>query len=388
MMLWSVIPFERLRDRGAIGALFFALLLLLTTPVTSAAAESSSPAAPVSEQTGEAPRPAVVKGNAHLRAAPSMDGTILAIAKEGTVVQILEEASRWYRVKTEDGTEAWIYKNLVLVLQIPLGSLSSRATQPDAPAPAQSSETSAERQPPPAPEPPAPSATPPPEPERLPSAPVPQPAPVSEPVAPVLVRQDPPQPVEPSGSPGMSPYALFQGVNAYLTGALLLVLLVTIALNLRTSRQLKRAMREGLQESSPRLVSVRAARRIKQRTYESAQVTRQPTPERRVTAGAPTLPQPPTATAIADPTTDLSPLEQAVVDVISAHGELREGDLMQRLEQEGLHGVLVKGVIGEIVRKTGSDGPPWVHVRYAQGGYTYRLQPRDIPALTRGSERG
>ncbi|MGH8057541.1 MAG: SH3 domain-containing protein, partial [Candidatus Entotheonellia bacterium] len=308
MMLWSVIAFERLRERGTIWALFFALILPVTTPVTSAAVEGNSPAVPVVEQTGEAPRPAVVKGNANLRAAPSMEGNILAIAKEGTVVQILEEASRWYRVKTDDGTEAWIYKALVLVLQMPAGSLSSRAPQPVAPTPTQPPGASAERQPPPAPEQTTPSTTPPLEQERPPSSPVPQATPVSEPVPPVRLRQDPPQPVQPSGSASVNRYVLFQGVNGYLTGALVLVLLVTIALNLRTSRQLKRAMREGLQESTARLVSVRAARRIKQRTYEGAQVTRHPTPERRVTAGVSTLPQPPGSISIADPSTDLSPL--------------------------------------------------------------------------------
>src|SRR5919106_5948184 len=73
------------------------------------------------QEQAEAPaQPAVVKMNANLRATPSMNGTILAVAQEGTIVQVLEQSGSWYRVKTEAGTEAWISYTLLVPLQTPL----------------------------------------------------------------------------------------------------------------------------------------------------------------------------------------------------------------------------------------------------------------------------
>jgi hypothetical protein len=82
---------------------------------------------------------------------------------------------------------------------------------------------------------------------------------------------------------------------------------------------------------------------------------------------------------LSDSGVDLSPLEHAVVEAIATQDELQERELAERLGQRGFHGVLIKAVVGDLMRKTGRDRPPWVRVRYIQGHYWYTLQRRDGP---------
>ena len=83
----------------------------------------------------------------------------------------------------------------------------------------------------------------------------------------------------------------------------------------------------------------------------------------------------------------LSPLERAVLEAIHEYGEIQERELADKLKQRGFSGVLIKAVIGDIMRKTGSDSPPLLGVRrHAQGRYTYQLRRREVagPAASEG----
>jgi hypothetical protein len=44
-----------------------------------------------------------------------MQGEVVATAKQGARLEIVGETGRWYRVKTEQGLEAWIYKPLLVL---------------------------------------------------------------------------------------------------------------------------------------------------------------------------------------------------------------------------------------------------------------------------------
>ena len=79
------------------------------------------------------------------------------------------------------------------------------------------------------------------------------------------------------------------------------------------------------------------------------------------------------------PEIELSAIENTVLEALSDQREVQEPEIGKLLEERGLAGVLIKAVIGGIIRKTGMAELPWVEVRYAQGRYSYRLRPEAVP---------
>ena len=200
------------------------------------AVPSRPPAAFAAAPTEALPRSVVVKTNANLRASPSLKGNVLGIAREGTVVQLLGETERWYWVKTEAGLEAWIHKTLAVIFQAPLRPQPGEVTEPVAAGAISPSGPGAEVQAPPAAEPPVPAASAPVATEQPQGVVVSPPAPTAGPTPPLFSSPEP--------SPHVSVLAQFQGLSGYLIGTLLVVLLAAIGLQVRTTRQLKRTMRD------------------------------------------------------------------------------------------------------------------------------------------------
>jgi SH3-like domain-containing protein len=99
------------------GWLFVLLvsLMIASLPWRGSAETTTAPAPDVSEPTIGAIRRGTVSLMSNLRASPSIQSAIVAIAKEGTSVDILVETERWLRVRNDDGVEAWIYKPLVVI---------------------------------------------------------------------------------------------------------------------------------------------------------------------------------------------------------------------------------------------------------------------------------
>ena len=64
-----------------------------------------------------------------------------------------------------------------------------------------------------------------------------------------------------------------------------------------------------------------------------------------------------------------------MLQALSVQPVVQEAELRKFLAEKGLTGVLIKAIIGDIVRKTGALGLPWVEVRYVQGRFRYRLRP-------------
>src|ERR687897_869191 len=89
--------------------------LMVAIPPWQAVAEvTSPPLSHTTEQAKASPRRGIVTSTSNLRASPSLQSAVVAIAKEGTHVEILMEARRWYHVRSADGVKAWIHKSLVL----------------------------------------------------------------------------------------------------------------------------------------------------------------------------------------------------------------------------------------------------------------------------------
>jgi hypothetical protein len=79
---------------------------------------------------------------------------------------------------------------------------------------------------------------------------------------------------------------------------------------------------------------------------------------------------------------EFSSTECIVLEALSDQPEVQETELVKILAEKGLKGVLIKAIIGDIVRKSGMMGLPWVEVRYVQGRYRYRFRPEAAPNLT------
>jgi len=208
------------------------MLIYLTVailPWQAMADTISAPQSNSSEHTRGSPRRGVVTIMSNLRTTPSIHSDIVAIAKEGTHVEILVETERWYRVRNEEGVEAWIYKPLVLIEPMPLkgpSAIPAASAQPDiedtpaasATTPAVATESRSENTP---------------EQQDLGASPA------------VLLEE---QRASSKAigidwlSDTMLPYV--QGLGAYVIIALVLVLVLSIALQLRAARQLRRAMQE------------------------------------------------------------------------------------------------------------------------------------------------
>jgi len=317
------------------------------------AAEMTSPAlSPTPEQAPGSLRRGIVTTISNLRASPSMYSEILAVAKEGTRVKILLESGHWFQVRSEEGIEAWIYKPLVLIEQEPIQSPSET---PVAVAPSDLTETAS-----------AVATTP-----------------------DILVESPAENTLEGPGSDASSGVPIgemyilpqmtwtawvsdtwlshLRGRATYIIIALVMVLVLSIALQLRAARQLRQAMQEVGQILN--IVEEIYAGGMLARTSDSGTMLNP------MTAEAPGQQPPP-------PGVEFSPTEYMVLEALSDQPEVQETELGKILDEKGLSGVLIKAIIGDIVRKTGIIGFPWVEVRYVQGRYRYRLRPEAVPNLS------
>jgi SH3-like domain-containing protein len=324
-----------------------AAIMLGTTPAETTSPTSSS--APV--QATESLRRGTVTLTANLRASPSMYSEVIAVAKEGMYVEILTETERWYRVRSEDGVEAWIYKPLVFIERAPWKNSrpsSETLTQP-----------------------------------RLTEV-----SPVSSTKPEIFSESQPESAAEQQGLgtafaapleewhiiPEVSGIDWFIGAllsrvrdgGAYVIGALVVALALSIALQLRASRQLRQAMEEmgqivdlvheiyldgGLERAS---TSVSAMKPI---SMDASAY------------------QPPA------PSIEISPIEQGVLEALSDQLEVPEEELVKLLTEKGFADTLIRGIIADIVRKTEASGQPLVEVRHTHGRYSYRLRPLAMSKL-------
>jgi SH3-like domain-containing protein len=314
-----------------------------------AVAEVSSalPSNPPAQATGF-PRRGIVTLKSHLRASPSTQSEIVTILKEGAQVEILAEIERWYRVRNDEGVEAWINKRLVLIQREPLKTADvtpTALTQADITEPSVTSAAKFELL--------AESWL-----ENI-SAQQGSGASSAAPRDELYVLPDM------TGIGGLIdailPYV--QGLGAYVIIALVVVLIFSIALQLRASRQLQRAMQEMGQ-----IVD------IVEEIYTGSALSRT---SDTVAALNPMLPEAP-APQVPRSVFEFSPIECAVLEALSDQHEVQEGELGKVLDEKGFAGMLIKAVIGAIVRKTGAAGLPWVEVRYVQGRYSYRLRPEAV----------
>jgi SH3-like domain-containing protein len=339
---------------------FAAMLTALMVAILpwQVAAETIAPLSNASEQARESPRRGVVTLMSNLRASPSVQSEIVAIAKEGAHVEILQETERWYRVRSEAGIEAWIYKPLVRIEPEPLkepGVTPLASARPEITevlfASAAQPEASIEFGRTSTPEQQGSGAS--------------SPAPLGEPNLP---RE--------TAEAGLSIDVMLshiQSLGGSIVTALIIVLVLSIALQLRAARQLRRATQEMGQILD--LVEGIYADGALTRAHDG-DAARLPLP-----ADASTH-QPPR------PLIEFSPIEHAVLEALSDQRVVQEGELGKILEEKGFAGVLIKAIIGDIVRKTGAAGLPWVEVRYTQGWYSYRLRPEPAPTLSEQPSEG
>jgi SH3-like domain-containing protein len=318
-----------------------------------AVAEMTSPAlSHIPEQAPGSLRRGIVTRISKLRASPSMHSEIVAVAKEGTRVKILLESGRWFQVRSEEGVEAWIYKPLVLIEQEPIQSPSET---PAAVALSDLTETASA------------AAT----------------------TSDILVESPTENTLEGPGSDASSAVPIrelyllpqitwmawvsdtwlshLRGRAAYIIIALVMVLVLSIARQLRAARQLRQAMQEVGQILN--IVEEIYAGGMLVRTNDSGTMLNP------MTAEVPAQQPPP-------PGIEFSPTEYMVLEALSDQLEVQETELGKILDEKGCTGVLIKAIIGDIVRKTEMIGFPWVEVRYVQGRYRYRLRPEAVPNLS------
>jgi SH3-like domain-containing protein len=326
-------------------------LMLAALPWQVAAETTSAPASNVSEPTVGAMRRGIVSLMSNLRAFPSIQSEIVAIAKEGTHVDILVETERWFRVRNDDGVEAWIYKPLVVIERELLKHLS--ATPPPL-VPSDSKEVHAEV----AVKSEAFAES------RADNA-LEQPSLVAPPTTPLEEPRILPETPETAWLiDTFRPHV--QGLGAYIIVALVAVLVLSIAFQLRAARQLRRAMLEMGQILD-----------IVEEIYTGgglASNSGRSTPMILMPAAAQDH-QPPTPEIV------FSPIEHAVLEALSDQHPVQEGVLGKALDEKGFAGLLIKAVIGDIVRKTEAAGVPWIEVRYVQGRYSYQLRPEALSDL-------
>jgi SH3-like domain-containing protein len=329
-------------------SLMAAILPWQTVAETTGAALSNTP-----EQPPGPLRRGVVTLVSNLRASPSMHSEIVAVAKEGTRVQILLESGRWLHVRSEEGVEAWIYKPLVLIDQ---ESIKGPSGTPEAPVPSDITHTAL-----------AVAGTPEVFVEFQAASPPEEPESDASPAAPID---------EPEVLPRVTWVAWFldtwfshlPGPAVYAIIALGLLLLLSITLQLRSSRQLRRTLQDMGQILD-----------IMEEVYGAGVLAR--TSDRRT--AMPPMPAEDLTQQPVRPGIEFSPLESAVLEALSDQREVREAELGKVLAEKGFTGVLLKAVIGDIIRKTGIFGLPWMEVRYAQGRYRYRLRPEALPNLSK-----
>jgi hypothetical protein len=157
-----------------------------------------------------------------------------------------------------------------------------------------------------------------------------------------------------------------QGLGAYIIVALCGVLVLSIAFQLRAALQLRRAMLE-----MGRILDI-----IDEICTGggSASNSERPAPMTLMPAeGQDSQPM--------TPVIEFSPIEHAVLEALSDQHPVQEGVLGKILDEKGFAGLLIKAVIGDIVRKTEATGVPWIEARYVQGRYSYQLRPEAVSDL-------
>lgn len=338
--------------------------LLLIAVMLGSAGAAMEPLSSSTTTATEAPRRphlrGVIRATAKLRDIPSMQSEVVGVAKEGAQVGVLEASGPWVRVRTEAGVEAWVYKSLLRLEQVP------PEPAPRAP-PAESSSSPA-------------SLGDPADPPAL----IPYPFPAAEAPArrgePSLLAQ--PVGVAEWGAP--TPIAAvfawceligahIHAVGGYLLAGLAGILTISIALQLRAARQLRRTMHEM------------------SHILEVVEAIQAEIPIAPALSVAPTaaLPGPPGASSLAPgPLFPFTAVERAVLETLAEHGEVQERELRRILAGKGCPRVLIKAVIGDLVRKTAADGVPWVEARYAQGQFTYRWRGQGRPDSRPGRGQG
>jgi hypothetical protein len=303
------------------------------------------------------PKRGSVTTMANLRSAPSMQSEVVSTIKEGMPIEILTETGRWYRVKTEEGMEAWIGKSLVIVEPAPR-KVPSPVSVTVIPSEIQTLE---ER-----PSPASVMADAPPETAILLSENTTDPKGTG--ASPGLPEEAPP--ISPQGAEfnwsiaGILPYV--QGIEAYVIPALVIVLILAFSFQLKAARQLRRAMQEmGVILD---LVDDIYANGLLPRTDDGKAMTK-------ALSKSTSRPQPET------PSVQFSALEHTMLQAMSDHREIGERELTEALAAKGFVGVLIKAVIGGIIRKTKASGQQCIDVRYVQGRYRYQLRREGVSIL-------
>jgi SH3-like domain-containing protein len=350
-----------LTSRSSLSALLLSFVLLLALMNVSwlrhAVAETTNPLRPVPlEHVTGFPKRGSVTTMANLRSSPSMQSEIVSIIKDGMPIEILMESGRWYRVKTEEGIEAWIGKSLVFV-----EPTARKMPSPVSGTPVQPEVQEVEGSPSPAPVMADASAEmTPPRPEAEDTADH-QDAGFSQ----ELSEEAPPPSLKGAelnwSIEGIFPYV--QGLEAYVIPALVVVLLLAISFQLKAARQLRRAMQEmGLILD------------IIDEIYANGMLAQTGGSETMAKA----LPDGTSALRPEPPSPQFSALEHAMLQAMSDHREVEERELAEALAAKGFAGVLIKAVIGEIIRKTKTIGQQHIEVRYVQGRYRYQLRREDV----------
>jgi hypothetical protein len=336
-----------------LSLLIIALLLdfMGFTALRHTTAETTSPPRLIPlEHVPGFPKRGSVTTMANLRSAPSMQSEVVSIIKDGMSVEILTETGRWYRVKTEEGLEAWIGKSLVAVEPTP-----QKMPSPFRGTPAPPEMQAREESPSPAPvtdDTPAETATPHSE-DTADQQDAGPPLELPEEGLPISLEEDAFHwPID-----GMFPYV--QSLEAYVIPALVIVLILAIFFQLKAARQLRRAMQEmGLILD---LVDDIYANRMLARTGDGE-------------ATAKALSQSASVSRLETPSIQFSALEYAMLQAMSDDREVDEKELTEALAAKGFTGVLTKAVIGGIIRKTKASGQQRIDVRYVQGRYRYQLR--------------
>jgi hypothetical protein len=330
----------------------FLWLIVAMLPWPVIAETSPAPLSNVWEPSTGALRHGIVTAMSKLRTAPSTQSGVIAIAKEGTGVEILTETERWLQVKSESGIEAWIHKSLV---RMEPESLNAARETPRAIVQPDMTEL------------------------LFASAGTPN----------VSIESGPEITSELQGSGGSSAAPIDQahvprettrtswflevllshvhGPAAYVILTLMIALALSIAMQLRSARQLRRAMQEIGQILD-----------IVEEMYADATLT----PVHESGTAMPPMVAGALAQPILCPLMEFSPIEQAVLEALSDQRAVQEGELGKILAEKGYAGTLIKAIIGDVVRKTGTAELPWVEVSYAQGRYSYRLRPEAASRLS------
>jgi uncharacterized protein YgiM (DUF1202 family) len=339
---------SRLRFYAMLSTLMLAMLPWQVGAETAGTPLSNSP-----EQATGALRRGILTTKSKLRTSPSMQSEVIALAKEGTQVEILMETESWFHVKTAASIEAWIYKSLVHIERESLKAASDPSIgimQPDIMellfASAARPNVSIES---------APGNSP----DLLGSG--------TSSAAPIDEAPVPPETLVPGWFIDVM-LAHINNPGAYVISALAMALVLSIALQLRGAKHLRRAMQEIGQILA-----------IVEEMYTDAAMT----PVKENDTMIPLRAVQASTQESLRPLIEFSPVEQAVLEALSDQRAIQEGELGKILDEKGYAGTLITAIIGDILRKTSTGELPWVQVSYAQGRYSYRLRPEAAANLSR-----